>query len=685
MSSPSDVRRLVIIAVILTAAVPVPSAPGQTPTAALHLVDVPYLPQSESLCGGAAIAMVMRYWGAANVYAETFADLVDPAAGGIRGDDLVRALRSRGWTAESFRGDPATVQAYLRARRPVVALIQDRPGRFHYVVIVGWSRGRVIVHDPARAPFRVLDEKAFGEAWTESGNWTLAATPPVATTQDSVGGAGASEPARADSPESGLRPDAPCGGMVDEGVRLAGAGDVTGARRILEVAAETCPDAAGPWREMAGLHALGSDWQAAALDARKALERDPGDALAARILATALYLESDAGGALAAWNRVGEPIVDLVNVTGLERTRYAVPSHMMALRPRSLLTPEILRTARRKLAELPAAQTTRVNFRPGDSGRAQIDAVVLERPLLPSSPPALAAMGLHALTDREASIGIASPSGGGEMWRAAWRWWEHRPRLALGLDAPAPVGGVWGISVFGERQSYARAGSTFEESRRRVAFTWSNWIAAGLRLEGTVALDRMREARRHSGGETFAASGAAQQWFDSDCAYVEARVGYWAGDANTWTFSLGSEWRSRTKNEGQVWIARAGGDLAASDAPLALWPGAGTGQARDVLLRAHPLLDEGIVGNGAFGRRLIHGGVESRLWLQPARKPIRLAPAVFLDAARSSRGLEPVDKPWQFDAGAGIRLALPGSGMLRIDVAHGLRDGRNALSIGWAK
>ena len=188
-----------------------------------------------------------------------------------------------------------------------------------------------------------------------------------------------------------------------------------------------------------------------------------------------------------------------------------------------------------------------------------------------------------------------------------------------------------------------------------------------------------------SGGETFAASGAAQQRFGGDRGYVEARAGCWAGDGSTWTLSLRSEWRSRTQNEGQVWIAHAGADLAASDAPLALWPGAGTGQGRDVLLRAHPLLHKGIVRDGAFGRRLIHGGLESRLWLQPARTPIRVAPAVFLDAARSSRGLEPVNQPWQFDAGAGIRLAVPGSGVLRIDVAHGLRNGRNALSIGWVR
>ena len=37
-----------------------------------HLA-VPVSPQSEALCGGAAAAMVMRYWGATGVYAESFA------------------------------------------------------------------------------------------------------------------------------------------------------------------------------------------------------------------------------------------------------------------------------------------------------------------------------------------------------------------------------------------------------------------------------------------------------------------------------------------------------------------------------------------------------------------------------------------------------------------------------------
>ena len=78
---------------------------------------------------------------------------------------------------------------------------------------------------------------------------------------------------------------------------------------------------------------LKSEWRGAADDARRALIDDPADPLASRILATALYLDDDPDGALAAWNNVGEPIIDLVNVTGLERTRTCVAARAMAIAP----------------------------------------------------------------------------------------------------------------------------------------------------------------------------------------------------------------------------------------------------------------------------------------------------------------------------------------------------------------
>ncbi len=659
---------------------PVPSAPGQAPTPQLHLLDVPYLPQSEALCGGAAIAMLMRYWGRTNVYAETFADLVDPAAAGIHGGDLVAALRSRGFEAQSIRGDPDQVRAHLAARQPIVALIEDRPQRFHYVVIVGWPAGRVIVHDPARAPFRILDENTFLKVWAASDRWTLIATPTDVDRTRSVD-AETRSPVRR-TPRSSA--DEACSDLMNEGIRLAGADDATGARRLFELAAAKCPDAAGPWREMAGLHALAADWPAAASDARRALSKDSSDALAARILATALFLKDDVDGALDAWNRVGEPTIDLINVIGLERTRYEVATRVIRLRPQAMLAASNLIAARRRFAELPAAQVTRLAMRPGENGRAQIDGSIIERPLVPSSPMALAAVGLRASTDREAVITIASPSGGGEVWTGTWRWWERRPKVALAFDSVAPFGGLWGVSILGERQAYETGSTVNEESRRGAEFRVSDWTARGLRWEGTAGIDRFADT---AGTESRAVSmGAAlQRRFAGERAVLELRGTTWIGQLTTWSVGLRSEWRSKTQNEGLVWLARAQDAVVAHGAPLALWPGAGTGQGRDGLLRAHPLIDDGIIRDAVFGRHVVDGGVEGRRWLQLSRKPVRFAPAVFVDVARAYHALDDQTERWQMDVGAGLRMAIPGSGVLRVDVAHGLADGRTSVSMGWGK
>src|ERR1700741_2215918 len=104
--------------------------------AALSLasLSVPYLPQSDALCGGAAAAMVFRYWGDAHADVQQFAALVDRRAGGIADDVLVDAIRNRGWQA--LRIDVATgpideLRARLEKRQPVIVLIADRRDTYH--------------------------------------------------------------------------------------------------------------------------------------------------------------------------------------------------------------------------------------------------------------------------------------------------------------------------------------------------------------------------------------------------------------------------------------------------------------------------------------------------------------------------------------------------------------------------
>jgi hypothetical protein len=166
---------------------------------------------------------------------------------------------------------------------------------------------------------------------------------------------------------------------------------------------------------------------------------------------------------------------------------------------------------------------------------------------------------------------------------------------------------------------------------------------------------------------------------------VGVRGAVWAGRVRTATAGASIDWRSRTAREGHVWLAGAGADVAEESAPLALWPGAGGGHGRDALLRGHRLLHDGIIRDGVFGRRLLHATGEWRYWIRPASKPWRVAPAIFADVARAGRSTAGFDLRTHVDMGGGVRLAIPGGGAIRVDVASSLRDGGARVSAAFTR
>ena len=112
----------------------------------------------------------------------------------------------------------------------------------------------------------------------------------------------------------------------------------------------------------------------------------------------------------------------------------------------------------------------------------------------------------------------------------------------------------------------------------------------------------------------------------------------------------------------------------------------GRGRAAPALLRAHPLL----------ARRCLSVTRSSAEWSRPAAwnggggagrvfRVLRLAPAVFVDVARAWRRAGVCRSSRQADVGAGLRIAVPGAGVLRADLARGLRDGHTAVSFGWGR
>lgn len=130
-----------------------------TPPASGFRLEVPYVPQSGALCGGAALAMVLRYWGEPGLHAGDFSALVDPARGGIATGALQGAALARGWDATVWYGSAQGARDVLAEGKPLIVLVQTRSGGFHYLVLVGWNRDGFVVHDPQVGPGRHLEPR----------------------------------------------------------------------------------------------------------------------------------------------------------------------------------------------------------------------------------------------------------------------------------------------------------------------------------------------------------------------------------------------------------------------------------------------------------------------------------------------------------------------------------------------
>jgi len=653
----------------------------------LRVLDVPFVSQSEDLCGGAAAAMVLRFWGVRGVDAESFTHLVDHRAGGIRTTDLIRELDGRGWAAVAVPGSEARLADEInRNGRPVVALIEERPGAYHYVVVVGAPERGFIFHDPARSSYRVLARREFLARWRPASMWMALVAPRQAASPEPL-------PVTTVADARPVPETTRCDALVADGVRLAGAGDYAGSERTL-TSALSCPGGAA-YRELAGLRAVQKRWSDAASLAETAVGADASDAYAWRLLATARFLQDDRTGALAALNRAGEPAIDTVQIIGLRRTRASVVEHQLDVERGEVLTSGVFNRARRRLDDVPAIRSGTLEFVPLTSGRAEVRATVDERGLFPTSLNDLAELGARAIFQRDPRVSISSMTGNGERLDLQYRIRPGRPRLGMTLSAPAAWGGVLSVQGMWERQPFdSPLVETSERTTARVA--WTDWMSGRFQVSVRGGADHWQDigTRAMVGAMARAAS------LDNRIS-VRLDVDTWMGDTRFSSAKAIAKYSSSTRKDGLVFVASAGAGVASDGLPIESWFAGDSGNARPgpVPLRAHGLVEDArYFRTDMMGRTIVHGSGEGQYWFSRSGpsaadpKPVgtgglaalgqdlRFGIAVFLDSARVTRRLTPGDRD-DVDLGTGLRIGMGRRGSVRVDYGHGLIHADNKVSL----
>jgi hypothetical protein len=424
---------------------------------------------------------------------------------------------------------------------------------------------------------------------------------------------------------------------------------------------------------------------AAPASSAQAVSPAPADSRAWDVLAASRFAAGDWIGALEAWNAIGEPRIETVTVRGIDRTPEPVVVGLLGLEPNQQLTRTALTRAERRLDDLPVATAGSVQYMPTGNGRATVSAAIRERTLLPSGWTGWASVGLRAVFDRLIQVDVAGPLRRAELWSPSYRWQPRRPRVQLALKTPVPGGwpAILRLDAFWERQTYSHValGPVLrEQTRGRAGAAVGGWPASWLRIEGGAAFDRFDET------DSVAIDGSAVARLARDYVSVRLAASRWwpsLDEAPSFSSIEGTAAvRTSRATDAAVLTGLVGVAAVGPHAPLAIWPGASSGLGRGALLRAHPILDDGVVTGEVFGRRLAFATMEYShpVWRSPYGG---VGVAAFVDIARASRRLDPVSSRVHADIGGGLRLSDPGGGTVRIDVGFGLRDHRVALSAGY--
>ena len=127
-----------------------------------YIPNVPFIPQEESRCGPAALAMVLQYWGVKVSEDEVAGETFLPALRGALISDLRAFSERKGFRATSYSSSPDDLRFRISKNEPLILLLDLGRGSYqkpHYILAIGFHEGKDAIRKP---------ERLFKEPWGSS-------------------------------------------------------------------------------------------------------------------------------------------------------------------------------------------------------------------------------------------------------------------------------------------------------------------------------------------------------------------------------------------------------------------------------------------------------------------------------------------------------------------------------------
>ena len=329
-----------------------------------------------------------------------------------------------------------------------------------------------------------------------------------------------------------------------------------------------------------------------------------------------------------------------------------------------------------------------MDYQPVSGGLVEVRASVVERPTVDRAWRLAAAGAIRAVAQNEVGLEIASPTGGGQLLTASWRWASARPRGLLRLEMPvnAAFPGILTIEGDWERFRFAlgpAVATGSEDTRRSAVVGFGGWVTPSLRPSAALRFERWSGDRRYLAPFVGAEVRARNNRF-----VLAARAGHAVALTDQPSYSSGGTqvaWASSLGLVRAAWSARLGFDWVGRRAPLGAWPVAGADLSWALPLRAHTPTNDGRIQGAHAGRAVTSAGLAGD---RPFYRngPLVVAAGLFLDAARIAHAAHGFpDAQFYLDGGGGLRIGLGDGqlGVLRIDLARSLvTDRRTVFTLG---